>query len=440
MNRIALPTLLLALVATAYAAGGEDPVHRAIRQAVSADPTEQVVGVRELRSRGEDGLHALLTAAEAQRIRATPGQWANAIDQVAAQKDASSSRLFWHTDLDAAKAQALAEGKPILSLRMLGDLRDATSCANSRFFRAILYSNPDLSAFLDEGFVLHWSSERDVPQLTIRYGDGREVHTTVTGNSAHYVLDAKGRPIDVLPGLMTPDTFRAELERAQALYAALEASPDDRAAVLVAHHTAERDAAVARVRFVEPLGLYGAFGTTLPDPATTVLSAPLVAPPSEPRFATDAVPASMAIPIALGKGIVERPFVPVLPPGVGELFGPEDLLVTDEGTLHPASVAFMRSQARDLGTPEGEAVFEAMVERFGKSVRADSTWNRDVLHARIHQWYAQGWSPDFATLNERVYREIFATPASDPWLGLVDPTVYTGLAGGGIVMDGLQAH
>ena len=45
-----------------------------------------------------------------------------AIDAVAGQRDAWVSRLYWYTDWDAAVASARAQGKPILSLRLLGRL------------------------------------------------------------------------------------------------------------------------------------------------------------------------------------------------------------------------------------------------------------------------------------------------------------------------------
>jgi hypothetical protein len=32
--------------------------------------------------------------------------------------------------------------------------------------------------------------------------------------------------------------------------------------------------------------------------------------------------------------------------------------------------------------------------------------------------------PPLADFNARVYRDLFLTPASDPWLGLQDPTVW----------------
>jgi hypothetical protein len=71
-------------------------------------------------------------------------------------------------------------GKPILSLRLLGKLTDEFSCANSRFFRTVLYPNDEVSAVLRDRFVLHWRSVRPVPTVTIDFGDGRKLERTLT--------------------------------------------------------------------------------------------------------------------------------------------------------------------------------------------------------------------------------------------------------------------
>jgi hypothetical protein len=42
---------------------------------------------------------------------------------------------------------------------------------------------------------------------------------------------------------------------------------------------------------------------------------------------------------------------------------------------------------------------------------------------------------DLDKFNEKVYAELFLTPRSDPWLGLVSADVYTALDGGGIVKN-----
>ena len=89
-----------------------------------------------------------------------------AIDAEGGQKYAWKSRLFWHTDIEEARAEARQRQVPIISLRLLGRLTDDLSCANSRFFRTALYANREVSRTLRERFVLHWSSERPVPVLT----------------------------------------------------------------------------------------------------------------------------------------------------------------------------------------------------------------------------------------------------------------------------------
>jgi len=82
------------------------------------------------------------------------------IDQVGGQRYCTASRLFWYTDLEAARQAAAEWGKPLLSLRMLGNLTDELSCANSRYFRTTLYANERISKYLRENFVLHWKSVR----------------------------------------------------------------------------------------------------------------------------------------------------------------------------------------------------------------------------------------------------------------------------------------
>ena len=161
------------------------------------------VALEQLRDAGPGGLAAVIEAADAGDVR-----WVELIDAVAQQRDATYSELYWYTDLAKAREAATASGRAILSLRLLGKLTDEYSCANSRFFRTALYSHPELAAWLRAHFILHWSSERAVPKVTVDYGDGRTVQRTITGNSAHYVLDAEGRPIDVLPGLYGPQAFR----------------------------------------------------------------------------------------------------------------------------------------------------------------------------------------------------------------------------------------
>lgn len=137
-----------------------------------------------------------------------------ALDRICAQKDAHTSRLYWFTHLGAAIAEAERTQRPILSLRLLGRLDEELSCANSRFFRKLLYPDPRINQVLRHDFVLHWQSLRPVPKVTLDFGNGRQLQRTLTGNSVHVVLDRRGRPVDALPGLMSRDVFVDELAQA----------------------------------------------------------------------------------------------------------------------------------------------------------------------------------------------------------------------------------
>lgn len=140
-----------------------------------------------------------------------------ALDAVCAQRDAHATLLYWFTDLPAAIAEARRTQRPILSLRLLGRLDEELSCANSRFFRKSLYVDPAINRTLRERFVLHWASVRPVPKVTIEFGNGKTLVKTLTGNSAHLVLDAGGRVVDALPGLFSPEVFAQLLARAHAM-------------------------------------------------------------------------------------------------------------------------------------------------------------------------------------------------------------------------------
>ncbi len=203
-TRIAVTHCLLALPAALGCGGGPDLQHLA-QEAVLGTGAQAEMARAALRAAGPAGLEALCEAhrgllerAETHRDPerlADDAEWRSlgaALDAVGRARDNHAARLYWHTDLEAAKAAARAGGKPILSLRLLGNLDDEFSCANSRFFRTVLYANADVSRLLRDEFVLHWQSVRPVPRVTIDFGDGRVLERTITGNSIHYVLDAEG--------------------------------------------------------------------------------------------------------------------------------------------------------------------------------------------------------------------------------------------------------
>jgi hypothetical protein len=138
------------------------------------------------------------------------------IDKVAAARYSHESGLYWYTDEGEAHRVAKAQSKPVLALRLLGNLNEELSCANSRYFRILLYPDDKVRQLLHDKFILTWKSVRPVPKITIDLGDGRKVERTITGNSVHYVVLPDGRVVDVFPGLYGPVPFVERLVKAEA--------------------------------------------------------------------------------------------------------------------------------------------------------------------------------------------------------------------------------
>jgi len=272
-------------------------------------------------ARMKAGLAAGETRPEWTRLRAE-------IDAAAHQRDAAWSGLYWYTSLPEALAAAASEGKPVLSLHLLGRLDEELSCANSRFFRTALYANAAVSDELRRNRVLH---------------------RTITGNSLHYVLDAAGVPRDVMPGLWGPGDFLRRLMEARA------------------------EASSSRA-------------TEGGAKAASLLDAPHRAgAPSEP-------------------------------------FKESSLAPSSSFSLDANSLLLMRAKAPRMD----DAAFARLVAAFERTL-AEDTARGEQMRLNILPWLAS--SPSLPALTERIYREAFLTPGSDPWLGLVAPDAYSAIEG-----------
>ena len=360
------------------------------------------------------------------------------IDLVAGQRDASISRLYWYTEIDQAKAAAAESDKPILSLRLLGKLTDEYSCANSRFFRTALYSNKEISAYLRQNYVLHWQSVRPVPRVTVDFGDGRKLERTVTGNSAHYVLDAAGRPLEALPGLYTPQAFAEWLVRSKELADRLMpiSSNNGRATLLVEHHATRRNTIDEALR-----ADLASFAPQLLKDGTAVEGVARTEQPAE-------VTAREAGFRAVAKGRAEAPLLAPFLPGSDTLLAQDNQLWQriaearrDESKLDESSVTLIRQEhatAAEAGSrSEAKRVQEdplaGLLRSFEEAMALDTVKNEYLLHRQIHEWFVNFDVPtDVDAFNEKVYAELFLTPSSDPWLGLAPADAYTALEDGGL--------
>jgi len=392
----------------------------------------------------------------------------SSIDAVAGQYGAVWSRLFWHTNLEDAKITARSEGKPILYLRMMGKLTDEYSCANSRFFRTVLYTNAAVSKLLREKFVLVWESERPVPVITVDYGDGRVLKRTITGNSIHYVLNANGRIVDALPGLYDPVAFaRIVSEAGEVARSGTENQirfyMSDAGAALNAAFAA--DMKTARFENNEISKFIPGTTTAANAMANTATKRSVEGPllrAALPPEVNAAPPARTAMGRAFSKGGVESPLVaatvparPLARDAMGSsatksmvehpllnaaadadiadadgasIWGRLAAIHKDDARLDANSIALIRSQNAGLD----ESKLAATIAGFETSLAIDTARNNYEFRPHVLQWLMQ--TSQLVTprdLNERVYGELFLTPRSDPWLGLAPENTYTALTNEG---------
>jgi len=426
---LAIVVLVFSLFYTAHAqlSAEIDDGQKLARLATSSEPAQAQKAIADLRAHGPEGLKLLfqtysteINAQIANPLLPTTPEWqriSNALDAVSQQKNSYLSGLYWYTDFGEAKRVARSLDKPILELRLLGNLNEEFSCANSRFFRTILYANPQIANVLRERFVLHWQSERPAPRVTIDFGNGRKLERTLTGNSIHYVLDSNGQVIDALPGLYGPEAFLRSLDFALAEF----------------HHTANDALAKQydKTRLNElNVAWYGDIqktGGKIPDDMLFV--------EHDVQGTPTAVTAAR---YAMTKMMTEASILRSITEAATSLG-----TITDQPTwtkiarLHEAdaqldarSLGLIKRQTNGLAS---DTEFEMLVRRLEQSVALDTVRNEYTMHTRIYGWLMMDKElRDVDKLNKKVYAELFLTPARDPWLGLYTADVYTGLDGGGI--------
>ena len=425
------------------------------RDAIASDTSVSRRAIESLRARGPEGLQALFDE-HAELLKSVPSPLSttgerganeklfrlkSALDAVGQQRDCYASGLYWYTDFEQVKAAAKSTGKPILSLRLLGNLDEEFSCANSRFFRTTLYANKEVSAYLRDRFVLHWKSVRPVPKVTIDFGDGRKLERTITGNSIHYVLDAEGRVIDALPGLYGPKAFLQGLQHAEQIaQRSASVNTGQRQAMLGEYHRARF--AALNSELGAALQKVSAANSTVPSMVTITPASLLSEPPSAQTSAR----------VTASKYRVERPILDnSLPRPAQNENGPagiDDATWSKIAALHEES-SKLDAAARALIRAKSPTAFDARRAAFAKmivedpllrqirnlerSISEDTARNEYLLHPRIHAWLANGEMTNVDELNRKVYTELFLTPDSDPWLGLVPRDTYTALENGGLI-------
>ncbi|HEX6100683.1 MAG TPA: hypothetical protein VF432_30480 [Thermoanaerobaculia bacterium] len=374
-----------------------------VQQAAKGD----AASIRAVRAMGQPGVDALMKAGAPDHV----------LDAVCRQRDCRWSGLYWYTDLEEAKRVARRSGKPILSLRLLGNLDEELSCANSRYFRTLLYSNLRIRAFLRANYVLHWKSERPAPRITIDFGDGRKMQRTVTGNSIHYVLDSEGRPLDAIPGLYSAPSFLTLLREGVGLHraVAVAAKRGQREKALFYYHVNSRVAAERPDKGLSPFARANDYEGTR-EQRLGVWTAGLLAPTKSGSEA-----------IVIHKVSLDARV----------LGWRDDILKLIERTVTTASTIDANSRAmiraKRASAPLSERSFDAMLKRLEQSIAADEKINEQRLRDHLHVWVGDGL--DLEALNRKVYDKLFLSPRTDPWMGLVSEETFTGIEGEGLIVS-----
>ncbi|MGI9465566.1 MAG: hypothetical protein ACR2OA_00445 [Rubripirellula sp.] len=335
----------------------------------------QVTG--QLRALGPAGLAATIEAWKTESQRgADPSQLRlmdQQIDLIAGQKQARACNLYWYKSLSVAKAKSIVFKRPILSLRLLGHLDEDLSCANSRFFRRFLYTNPQIADFLGQHFILHWQPVCDVPIATVDFGNGRKLQQPIIGNSVHLAVTGEGRVIDALPGLVTPTEFMNWAQSLLDLHTTCLSLP---ATDFQQHLQRWHQNRAQRRREQSEL-------TIRVDQKVSDLN------PIDPRWKMAAEQSKLTIkrsdPTLLGKDI-------------------------------PTAAAAMRTAPLKMAA---ELPLFRMVDSLVPRAAEDSFFNLYGLQPKLDDWYTRDLTTgDYDKLTNQIYEELFLMPLNDPWLGL----------------------
>lgn len=428
-TQLSVLSFLLLMLFSAQVSFANEPAEVLARKAISDQVAESAPAIEELRTLGPGGLQTMMVQYAdvinnhvAHPSLAADEQWQRitaALDAVAQQKNSYISGLYWYTDLETAKKASAANGKPILSLRLLGKLTDELSCANSRFFRTVLYSNAEISAYLKNNFVLHWQSERPVPTVTIDYGDGRKLERTLTGNSIHYILDSQARVIDALPGLYGPRAFSHWLCNAVEIFDQIAGKAEHTKEALLLgfylrrHQAIVNDwtAGITKIGGKVPQGFARENGS---NSALNVAERAATKALTEVSILRAISPAEEA----LGK-ITDA-----------EAWKKLAELHANVATLDERSISLIKRQNPKLSAKD----LARLLKKFQEVIALDTVRNEYLMHTKLYSWLmSEARRYDLNILNDRVYAELFLTPQSDPWLGLYSTDLYTALDNGGVV-------
>lgn len=395
---------------------------------LDASPEDAALRAQSLRVYGEAALEALrktypneLQELKSRFLAGTPlserlQRLRDVWRRVCAQEHAFLCELYWHTNLDAALAEARKTKKPVLSLRLLGHLDEELSCANSRFFRALLYPDPRVNRVLRNYYVLHWESVRKVPCVRLDFGDGRVVERTIAGNSIHYLLGMDGQVLDGLPGLYSPLTFTRALNRWRPMCRRYNNSPSLK-------RSQSRDSALAQWHTSQDHEIRRAWDHAL-KMRERAAQQKIAAQESTARRTTDQAPyvdAFVPEPLTVSKSMTERRLLRSLLPELAELEERSSEALWEFVAEWPMyRTELCEASLRLVAEMHEEDNADVVLKNLIQSVSLDTVKNHFGMRRTLHEWLSKSDADrDEEALTQRVYADMFLTPLDDPYLGLI---------------------
>jgi len=101
-----------------------------------------------------------------------------------------------------------------------------------------------------------------------------------------------------------------------------------------------------------------------------------------------------------------------------------------DAVLDDQSISLIKKQNPNLSSEE----LTNLLNKFQNSVALDTVRNEYRMRTRLLAWLMNNsLRSDVDKFNDKVYAELFFTPKTDPWLGLLMPDAYTAIDNSGVV-------
>jgi hypothetical protein len=255
----------------------------------------------------------------------------------------------------------------------------------------VLLSDQGFAQFASANLVTSWEKVRDVPKVSIDFGDGKTLKRTLKGNTVLYLCTPDGKIVDAWPGVYTPELLMPEIKTAVARAAKGEAPLRQwheglALQTLVVSDGITMSKAVVEAPLLKALGYKGtpqksAEGLTMP---------PLIDPfglsgiaDGRTRFASAFTELCTRV-----ADLSERPM-----------------------TSETARKTMIGEQAGSL-SPEEAGI---------QTVIRDANQNRKVVRPLVHIWLASFASrPTPKDGRDPMFKGLFHLPIDDPYLGLAE--------------------